>query len=188
MNTITGFDDKTNGWNKAVVQRLGGVARADALLRGELTVSEKSPRVLFVDRSVKPAYPDFAKELPKETRELEATGLEQYDPSTLPLYLHPKQKNGGQFEGNSLYAFLKGSGLIEHCLSLRDGEELVKHPACYPESWKGKYVFLWKSVVLHRDGRLLVPYVNWDDGEVYLSWRWLGNDWYDFIPAALSAS
>ncbi len=154
MSTITGFDDKSNGWNKAVVQRLGGVLRADALLRGELTVSEKSSRVLFVDRSVKPAYPDWVKELPKETRELEATGLEQYDPSNIPLYLHPKQKNGGRLEGNSLYAFLKESGLIEHCLSFRDGEELVKHPACYPESWKDKYIFLWKSVVLESKSNL----------------------------------
>ncbi len=35
MNTISGFDDKTNGWNKSIVQRMGGVDIADAFLRGE---------------------------------------------------------------------------------------------------------------------------------------------------------
>lgn len=35
LSTITGFDDKTHGWSKAVVQRMGGVEIADAFLRGE---------------------------------------------------------------------------------------------------------------------------------------------------------
>ena len=35
MSTITGFDDKTHGWSKAIVQKMGGVKIADAFLRGE---------------------------------------------------------------------------------------------------------------------------------------------------------
>ncbi len=187
MSTITGFDEKSNGWTKSIVQRLGGVARADAFLRGELAVCEKSPRLLFVDRSIKATYPDWMKEVLHP--ELEMTGPTHLDPVCAPLYFHPKQKNGGVIEGNKLYAFLKETGLIEHSLSLRDGEELQKNPQLFPEAWKGKYVFLWKSVVQRRDGNLLVPFVCWLDGQVFLDWRWLGLGWYgDSNPAALSAS
>ncbi len=116
------------------------------------------------------------------------TGPSHLDPALAPLYLHPKQKNGGVLEGNKLYASLKETGLIALCFSLRDGEELLKNPHLFPEVWKGRSVFLWKSVVRNRDGGLDVPYVYWDGGQVCLRWRWLDNVWFDGSPAALSAS
>jgi hypothetical protein len=44
MSTITGYDAKTHGWSKAIVQKMGGVEIADAFLRGEyaLTKVEKA--------------------------------------------------------------------------------------------------------------------------------------------------
>lgn len=186
MSTITGFDEKSNGWNKSIVQRLGGVARADAFLRGELAVSEKSPRLLFVDRSVKPTYPDWVEEVLHP--EFEIMGPTHLDPACAPLYLHPKQENGGVLEGNQLYLFLKETGLINLCYSLRDGEELQKNPHLFPESWKGQYVCLWKSVVQVRGGYLHVPYVYRGDRLVFLVWVGLDNDWRGNYPAALSAS
>ena len=42
--------------------------------------------------------------------------------------------------------------------------------------------------VQNRDGNLNVPYVYWNDGQVYLNWNWLDNDWNDNNPAALSAT
>lgn len=178
--------EMTVGQLNAVVKKLGGQEGTERFLRGELAVSEKSPRLLFVDRSVKPTYPDWMKEVLHP--ELEMTGSTHLDPVCAPLYRHPKQKNGGVLEGNKLYASLKETGLIELCYSLRDGEELQKNPQLFPESWKGQYVYLWKSVVQYRAGNLLVPCVCWNDGRVYLSWDWLGHDWYDSNPAALSAS
>lgn len=40
MSTITGFDDKTHGWSKAIVQKMGGVDIADAFLRGEYVLTK----------------------------------------------------------------------------------------------------------------------------------------------------
>lgn len=171
---------------EAVFNRLRGVEGAKRLLSGELAVCEKSPRLLFVDRSIKPTYPDWVKEVLHP--ELEHNGPSHLDPALSPLYFHPKQKNGGVLEGNKLYASLKETGLIELCYSLRDGEELKKNPHLFPESWKGQYVFLWKSVVQGRGGGLHVPCVYWGDGRVLLHWDWLGRGWRDDGPAALSAS
>lgn len=178
--------DLTAGELNAIVKKLGGKEGADRFRRGELVVCEKSPRLLFVDRTIKPTYPDFVGKVLHP--ELEHTGPSHLDPALTPLYLHPKQKNGGALEGNKLYAFLKETGLIEHCFSLRDGEELKKNPHLFPESWKGQFVFLWKSVVQHRGGGLSVPCVVLHGGQVCLHWYWLGDDWSGNVPAALSAS
>lgn len=40
MSTATGFDAKTHGWSKAVVQKMGGVEIADAFLRGEYVLTK----------------------------------------------------------------------------------------------------------------------------------------------------
>lgn len=45
MSTITGFDEKTNGWNKAIVQKMGGVEIADAFLRGEYVLTKISQAI-----------------------------------------------------------------------------------------------------------------------------------------------
>ncbi len=46
MSTITGFDEKTNGWNKAIVQKMGGVDIADAFLRGEYILTKVAEAVV----------------------------------------------------------------------------------------------------------------------------------------------
>ena len=185
-NEMFASQEMTVGQLNAVVKKLGGQEGTERFLRGELAVSEKSPRLLFVDRSVKPTYPEWMKEVLHP--ELEHTGPSHLDPALAPLYFHLKQQNGGVLEGNQLYASLKETGLIELCYSLRDGEELTKNSQLFPESWKGKYVFLWKSVVQDRNGSLFVPCVCWLDGQVCLDWFWLGHFWHGFSPAALSAS
>ncbi len=45
MSTITGFDDKTHGWSKAIVQKMGGVDIADAFLRGEYVLTKVAQAV-----------------------------------------------------------------------------------------------------------------------------------------------
>ncbi len=188
MNTITGFDEKSNGWNKAVVQSLGGVRRADALLRGELRVSEIGQTPILVDRSVRPIYPEWVKEITKETRDLEATGPKLFSPNVASLFQHPKQKRGGRMAGKEIYSFLRETGFMEFCYSLRDGEILQKNPSYYPYSWIGKNVFLWKTVVLDCDGNLCVPHVSHDDYKVYFGWFRLSGGWCTNDQAAVSES
>ena len=85
--------EMTVGQLNAVVKKLGGQEGTERFLRGELAVSEKSPRLLFVDRSVKPTYPEWMKEVLHP--ELEHTGPSHLDPALAPLYFHLKQQNGG---------------------------------------------------------------------------------------------
>lgn len=171
---------------EAMFNKVGGVEGARRLLRGETRVAPVGGNILTIDRSVSATYPDWKKDLADP--EFENTGPITVDPLSTILYLHPKQKNGERIGGTELYKFLKSTGLIEHGLDLRFGEELVKHLQLFPTAWKGKYVFLWKSVVLDRRGGLGVPYVCEDGGAVRVYWHWLGHDFDDGHPAVLSAS
>lgn len=171
---------------EAVFNKLNGVDGARRFLAGQTVVSPVGGNILTIDRSVRPVYPDFAKVVMHP--ELEDVGPTSFDLVTLPLYPHPTQKKGGRIEGNKLYSSLKDTGLIEYCLDLRVGEELVKQPHLWPASWKGLFLPLWKSVVRYADGNLYVPYVYEHAGRVFVNWNLLDNDFYDNYPAALSAS
>ena len=104
-------------------------------------------------------------------------------------YLHPTQEKGGRIKGFDLEAHLKETGLLDRCFSLED--ELVKNwianPTSYPEEFKGKAIFLWKSVQRHDD--YLAPYLiwDWDEGGVIVNWSWLENMWDDIDPALLAS-
>jgi hypothetical protein len=47
----------------------------------------------------------------------------------------------------------------------------------------GKAVFGWKSVVRRSDGRLFVPCLYEDGGEVVVRWFWLDNFFFSRHPA-----
>ena len=69
-------------------------------------------------------------------------------------------------------------------LGLHDLEEIKKKGvAFFRVHFQGKAVFGWKSGVLGRDGRLSVPCLVADGGEVVLCWRWLGDDCRSGFPA-----
>ncbi len=172
-------------WNK-----VGGDAGVAKILDGKTKVVHVGGTVLTIDRSVAPTYPSWVDLTWNEHEKYSVlgTGLSTIDLMTTILYLHPSQKNGGRIGGTELYEFLKSTGLIEHCLDLRFGEELVKQPHLFPAAWKGKYLPLWKSVTLHRGGSLDMPVVCEVEGKVYVHWVWLGRDHYDVHPAVLSAS
>lgn len=110
-------------------------------------------------------------------------------PVAFELYLHDKQKNGGWIKGFDLEKHLEETKLIDRCFSLED--ELVRgwlaNPSTYPEEFKGKAIFLWKSRRTSGDLRL-VAYLLWNDGHVIVIWRWLEDGWYGSDPALLASS
>ncbi len=105
----------------------------------------------------------------------------------LTLYFHEKKKTAPWISGYDLEAHLKKTGLIDRCFSLED--DLIKgwlaNPSTYPEEFKGKWVYLWKSAQ-DRDGYRCVPCLDWRGGEVIVNWRWLSYDWYSVGPALLA--
>ena len=105
------------------------------------------------------------------------------------LCLAPGQENGGWMKGFDLEKHLQETKLIDRALHLDD--ELVKgwlaNPATYPEKFKGKAIFLWKSQRTTGSDRG-VAYLYWDDDRVVVDWGWLGDDWSGDDPALLASS
>ncbi len=104
------------------------------------------------------------------------------------LYLHDRQKNGGGIRGYDLEAHLKETGLIDRCFSLEDEAVMgwLANPSTYPEEFKGKLVYLWKSAGGRDDDRS-APHLRWVVGRLVMRWGWLGIDWHDFEPALLAS-
>lgn len=149
-----------------------------------VTLSPEAPldTLICVDRSIRPVYPDWVKMVKHPKMEL--TGPTEYDLTSVALWIHNNQKNGFHIEGYKLYSYLGERKILERCLSLRDGEEIQKKDiAIFRQLFKCKAIFLWKSVVQHVHGRLFVPYLYEDDGQVEVNWRWLDNDWHGCHPA-----
>jgi len=92
-------------------------------------------------------------------------------------------------KGFDLEKYLEESGLIKRCLSLED--EVVKgwlaNPATYPEEFKKKAVFLWKSKRTSCGDRN-VACLYWRVDRVFVRWRWLGRDWFGADPTLLAGS
>lgn len=153
---------------------------------------EKKPEpvldtLIRVSRSIRPVYPDWVVTVMHP--ELEPTGPAEYGLATIDPWLHDGQKNDRYMEGHKLYEYLKENGMLESCLSLRDGEEIQKKGiAVFRKFFQGKAAFLWKSVVQARNGDLRVPCLYEDNVEVVVGWDWLDNDWDDNYPGLRFAS
>jgi len=104
-------------------------------------------------------------------------------------YLAPGQQNGAWMKGFDLDKHLEETKLIDRTMSLDD--ELVKgwlaDPSTYPEEFKNKAVFLWKSKRSSGDGAF-VAFLFWRVGRVILIWRWLGGRWLGASPVLLASS
>ncbi len=147
----------------------------DTLKRGEPNF------IVRVNRSVKPTYPDWMKKLMHP--EMELLGPAEYDLSTVELWLHDDQKDG-IVTGNAIYEKLKKDKAIADCLGLADLLAIQSQGiTVFRKFFAGKAVFGWKSVVQNSDGGLSAPYLIESDGEVVLSWFWLGLDWNSYDPA-----
>ena len=105
------------------------------------------------------------------------------------LYLAPAQQNGGTIKGFDLDKHLEETKLIDRCLLLEDEtvKEWLVHPSSYPEEFKGKVVFLWKSQRSSGDGRDVVCLI-WRGDHVVVSWAWLESRWSGDSPVLLASS
>jgi len=143
--------------------------------------------IIRVDRSIKPNYPNWMKEVLHP--DLEKSGPNEYDITTIDQWLHEGQKNGGWIEGNKIYTHLKETDTLKTCLGLRDLEEIQKKGIkFFRKYFKGKVVFGWAGCVRCRNGRLGVPFLYVFGGKVVLSWVWTVGDWNDDDPALRHAS
>lgn len=132
--------------------------------------------IISVDRSVRPSYPAWVKEVlhPK----LENTGPTEFDTGKLEKWLHDDQRNGVA-TGQGVYNYLKTSGALKDCAGLRDLEEIQKKGLAFLRRHFGrKVVYGWKSVVRSSvDDLLRVPCLDVYGYEVVVEWSWLGHDW-----------
>lgn len=102
------------------------------------------------------------------------------------LYLHDHQKNFHCMKGFNLEKHLEETGLITRCLRLEDEvvNGWIASPSSYPEEFKGKAVFLWKSKRICSDKRSVVC-LYWDDERVLVGQRQLERDWHSSHPTLL---
>ncbi len=140
--------------------------------------------IIRVNRSVKPAYPDWVRKVMHP--ELELAGPAEYDLSSdVEQWLHDDQKMGG-VRGRVIYDYLKASNELANQLGLADLLVIqAKGTEVFRKLYKGKAVFGWKSVV--QDGVILsilrVPYLGEDGGKVVLRWDWLDDNQHSGNPA-----
>lgn len=188
MESTMKYKDLDLGTIKATFNLLGGLEGAARLRRGELVLVEAQPKLepvldltVWVDRSVRPTYPDWSKKLMYP--ELELAGPPEYDLSQVGLWLHDDQKNG-VVVGNTIYNRLKKDNAFASCLNLQDGLAIQqKGIAVFRRLFGGKVVFLWGSVVQFCDGDLGVPFLCEDGDEVVVDWIWLDDYWGSSDPA-----
>lgn len=148
-------------------------------------IDEWNP-IIHVNRSIRPEYPDFVKEV--KYPELELTGPADFDVTKLERYLHPKQVNGYAV-GNEIHEELIVKKMLEGCLGLTDLKAIqARGIGFFRKHFAGKAVFGWKSVVLYSNGNLYVPYLCENDDSVELHWDWLDNNFYSYCPALRHAS
>ncbi len=142
---------------------------------------------IHVDRSIRPSYPDWMKEVMHP--ELESVGPAEYDIAVVEQWLHDGQKDGKCIGGNKIYNHLKKTDTLKTCLRLRDLEEIRKKGiAFFRKHFKGKAVFGWAGIVRNRSGSLSVPYLYGYGDRVVLYWLWTGSDWDGNGPALRFAS
>lgn len=174
----------TLGQIEAIVNKIvkvGGPEGVKRLLADELTVVEVASDTVYVDRSVRPNYPSWMREVMHP--ELEAIGPDKFETKSLKLWIPPSQTTG-VVEGQAIYDHLKSENMLGSCLGLRDLEEIQKKGiAHFRKHFQGKAVFGWKSVVRYDGGDLCVPYLIEIGGEVVLRWRWLDGGWDSARPA-----
>ena len=181
----------SSGTNLELVRRL---ARGEAeLISKTKTATILEPEVevdsiIRVDRSIRPSYPDWVKEVIHP--ELESVGPAKYDISGVEQWLHDGQKDGKCVKGTKIWAELNKPEILKDHLGLRDLEEIQKKGIMFfRKHFKGKAVFGWKSIVWDRNGDLLrVPCLYKVGGEVILGWRWADYGWCDDDPALRFAS
>ncbi|MFH1473189.1 MAG: hypothetical protein ABIF06_02155, partial [bacterium] len=63
----------------------------------------------------------------------------------------------------------------------------IENPSTYPEEFKNKAIFLWKSKRASGSSRSVADLI-WHDERVIVDWCWLGGRWDGDDPALLASS
>lgn len=193
VRALVGVDAKHHGVVLDIANKLGGDnadeyrKRLAGVLREPIVPPPPIDSIIRIDSSVRPVYPDWMDQAYINTPEflaLERSGLSDYDLAKIVQWLHEGQKNGGRVTGNRIFDHLKASDMLEGCLGLADLQAIQKLGLeNFRKYFAGKAVFGWKSVVRHRDGDLVVPYLIEGGVQVKLNWNWLDNDFNENNPA-----
>jgi len=116
-------------------------------------------------------------------------GQIEWDPKKVQLYLSKRQK-GGWIEGNDLRKELADKPVLNANVL----DYLLAHKELIPEEWKKdkngyiRFIFFWGTVYRSFGGRLVVRYLYFSGGGWNWYYNWLGDGWFDNIPAALLAN
>ena len=97
------------------------------------------------------------------------------------LHTCPEQEKG-TIKGDKLRKKLEGQPVLNANVL----DYLLANPQLIPEQWKGKYVFFWGTIYRYSYGFLYVRFLYWRGDGWLWNYRWLGNYFYDYLPAALS--
>lgn len=135
--------------------------------------------IIRVDRSVRPSYPNWMKEVVHP--ELESIGPREYNISEIVQWLHDDQKSGF-VSGDMIYRHLDHVDGLKDCLGLRDLEEIQKKGiAFFRKYFKDKTVCGWSGVLRNRVGLLFVPCLRECDDEVVFGWCCTNGDWNVYL-------
>ncbi len=135
--------------------------------RSVVPASKTSNFIVRVDRMIHLAYPCWVKELVHP--ELECTGPMEFSLSKVELWLYDGQK--WRVNIQAIYNYLKETDNLSLCLSLQDGLVIQKMGiGVFRKFFKGKAIFLWKSVVWDRHNHLQVPRLREVDSKVVINW------------------
>ncbi|KKW36868.1 MAG: hypothetical protein UY82_C0009G0001 [Candidatus Uhrbacteria bacterium GW2011_GWC2_53_7] len=154
------------------------------LIEGNFDKLPQSMRCL-IDCDAQPYVPNGWK-----VEEHRKGGQIEFDPAKVELYLSNGQLGDKTIEGNKLRKELESKPVMNACVL----DHLLANTNLIPESWKQdeqgrtRYIYFWGTIYRGGGGSLCVRYLCWGDGEWRWSYSWLGLQWDDRSPAAVSAS
>ncbi|MFA7319073.1 MAG: hypothetical protein WC022_00520 [Parcubacteria group bacterium] len=106
------------------------------------------------------------------------------------LHLVERQKGGKVIKGYELREELSGKRVLHPNIM----DALFENQYMIPADWKKdesgniRFIFFWAVIFRRAVGKLYVRCFYFSDGEWFRGFRWLGDDWGSFSPAALLAS
>ncbi len=121
--------------------------------------------------------------------EMKSDGHLYVDGKKIVLHLEQGHRTGSM-HGHKLREALRGKSVMNAALL----DFLKENPQFIPNYWKvdekgnTRYIYFWRTVFRSSDGSLYVRCLYWNDGKWIADYRWLGDDWSFFDPAAVSAS
>ena len=109
------------------------------------------------------------------------SGMFEFDPKNVELYLDEGQKNG-VIEGIELRKRLAGKNVLNANVL----DYLLEHTELIPDSWKENWVFFWGTIYRDSGGNLFVRCLSWNG----TSWDayWIGRQWRSDNPTLLASS